>query len=96
MGAIQLTQRWGRHDGAVAALYQHSARAGYLFLGGEWTLCRWEILTRCVRLRRKLWRRSATGFLTFVSGYNVFLRLIIGIMITVVDPFVLPVFIEEL
>ena len=39
------------------------------FVGG-WVLCPWEILA------------NATGFLSFMSGYTVFLGPIAGIMIT--------------
>lgn len=39
------------------------------FVGG-WALCPWEILA------------NATGFLSFMSGYTVFLGPIAGIMIT--------------
>ena len=66
------------------------------FLGG-WALCPWEILARCVRLRSNSWdsfpRRqphsmlcSASGFLSFMSGYTVFIGPITGIMITDVSP----------
>ena len=72
------------------------------FLGG-WALCPWEILARCVGLRRNSghnflrWQphfllHSATGFLSFMGGYTVFLGPITGIMITDVSlryPFIL-------
>ena len=58
------------------------------FIGG-WALCPWEILARCVRLRRKIATvvshsllYSATGFLAFMGGYTVFLGPIAGIMVT--------------
>jgi NCS1 family nucleobase:cation symporter-1 len=62
---------------------------------GGWALCPWEILARCVRLKRNLlgYRSatvvsfpavlySATGFLAFMGGYTVFLGPIAGIMVT--------------
>ena len=63
------------------------------FLGG-WALCPWEILARCVagtldshtRQVLNLLLSSATGFLSFMSGYTVFLGPITGIMITDVSP----------
>ena len=63
------------------------------FLGG-WALCPWEILARCVadtlgshpRQLPHLLLSSATGFLSFMSGYTVFLGPITGIMITDVSP----------
>ena len=60
---------------------------------GGWVLCPWEILARCVRLRRNsgddfprrrpyYLLRSATGFLSFIGGYTIFLAPITGIMVT--------------
>jgi hypothetical protein len=61
---------------------------------GGWALCPWEILARCVtgtlgshpRQVLTLLLSSATGFLSFMSGYTVFLGPITGIMITDVSP----------
>jgi NCS1 family nucleobase:cation symporter-1 len=57
---------------------------------GGWALCPWEILARCVAeisdhfqwQRPHSLLRSATGFLSFMSGYTVFLGPITGIMVT--------------
>jgi NCS1 family nucleobase:cation symporter-1 len=62
---------------------------------GGWTLCPWEILARCVRLRRNSGERlcsamakphslprSASGFLAFMGGYTVFIAPITGIVTT--------------
>ena len=84
---------WERYDRAVAALYQHSAWAGHLrnpwWMGGLSMGNTREVCSSQKKLWKSFPRRqshnllySATGFLSFLGGYAVFLGPITGIMFT--------------